>query len=207
MVAGDAHERPSKEIHLDDPRAFRFHPNNEQTPTDVAVCPFSPDGLVDNETGETFNADSVSLVLEKSERGFLPSEEFTSQTIGLGAEIATVGLFRSHYGSNRNIPIVRVGNISAMPAEPVFTAYAGYVDAYLIEARSIAGLSGSPVFIFPDLRSVLAKGLRGNMGQGCALLGLMHGHFDIQNLNEDVVADEDAPTRSVHTGVGVVIPV
>ncbi|MGH6790497.1 MAG: hypothetical protein ACRECC_12555, partial [Pseudolabrys sp.] len=35
---------------------------------------------------------------------------------------------------------------------------------------------------------------------------LMHGHFDVPNLNEDVVADDDEPERSVHTGIGVVVP-
>jgi hypothetical protein len=36
----------------------------------------------------------------------------------------------------------------------------------------------------------------------------MHGHFDIKNLNEDVVIDTlgDA-TRGINTGIGVVIPV
>jgi hypothetical protein len=43
--------------------------------------------------------------------------------------------------------------------------------------------------------------------QHAALLGLMHGHFDVPNPNEDVVADEETPERSVHTGIGVVVPV
>ena len=34
-----------------------------------------------------------------------------------------------------------------MTGEPVWTCYCGYTDAYLIEAMSIRGLSGSPVFI------------------------------------------------------------
>jgi hypothetical protein len=195
------------EVRLNDPIAFRFHPN-EQERTDVAVCPFTPNAFEDDETGESLTADTVSLVLEETERGFLPTEEFSRQSMGLGAQIAIVGLFRSHYGKNRNVLIVRVGNISALPGEPVFTSYAGYVSAYLVEARSIAGLSGSPVFALPDPAMVVARVLdRGTLGQGAALLGLMHGHFDIPNLNEDVVADEDAPTRGVHTGIGVVIPV
>lgn len=98
------------EVRLDDPRAFRFHPN-EENPSDVAVCPFDPNGFEDEETGEKLAVDSVALVLEESERGFSPTAEFTSESIGLGSEIATVGLFRSHYGRNRNVPIVRVGNI------------------------------------------------------------------------------------------------
>jgi hypothetical protein len=50
-----------------------------------------------------------------------------------------VGLFSEHQGAERNIPIVRVGNIAAMPEEPVLTTSWGAIDAYLIEARSIGG--------------------------------------------------------------------
>jgi hypothetical protein len=57
-----------------------------------------------------------------------------------------MGLFKSHYGEQRNIPIIRIGNIAALPEEPVQTHYCGPTDAYLVEVRSIAGLSGSPVF-------------------------------------------------------------
>ena len=196
------------EVRLDDPTSFRFHPNNEKEPTDVAVSPFDPNGFEDHETGERLSIDSVALILEESEQGFLPTAGFTKESMGLGSEIAIVGLFRSHYGKNLNIPIVRVGNISALPGEPIHTRYAGYISAYLIEARSIAGLSGSPVFSFPDSATVLARALRtGKMGQGAALLGLMHGHFDVPYLNEDVVSDKHTPTQSVHTGIGIVIPV
>ena len=188
---------------------FRFHPNNENEPTDVAVCPFTLTHH-DEETGETIKIDMTALALDGNPKnGFLPSEEFAKNSIVLGAEIAIVGLFRSHYGTNRNIPIVRVGNIAALPGEPVFTKYAGYIKAYLVEARSIAGLSGSPVVVLPDPTAMLAEGLmRPHLEQqSLALLGLMHGHFDVPNLNEDVVSDEDEPERGVHTGIGVVIPV
>jgi hypothetical protein len=45
------------------------------------------------------------------------------------------------------------------------------------------------------------------VGQYFALLGLVHGHFDVPNMNEDVVTDEQAPSHSVNTGIGIVIPV
>ncbi|CAN0454318.1 unnamed protein product, partial [Phaeothamnion confervicola] len=36
----------------------------------------------------------------------------------------------------------------------------------------------------------------------------MHGHFDIDNLNADVVLeDEEGATPGIHAGIGVVIPV
>jgi hypothetical protein len=173
----------------------------------VAVCPFSPT-FIDDEGNET-RFDIQSLILNgPKDRSFLPTEEFKSQ-FGLGSEIVIIGLFRNHFGTDRNIPIVRLGNISAQPGELIHTKYGREVKAYLVEARSISGLSGSPVLALPDNTVVAAKVFRGLSAdvQLAALIGLMHGHFDIPNLNEDVVTDDSEPERSVHTGIGVVIPV
>ena len=43
------------------------------------------------------------------------------------------------------MPILRMGNLAAYPQERV-QVEGVEMDAYLIEARSIGGLSGSPVF-------------------------------------------------------------
>jgi hypothetical protein len=96
-----------------------------------------------------------------------------------------------------------------LPGEPVRSRYGMYIRAYLVEARSIGGLSGSPVFAHADYTLELSKALskEKQVGQRCALLGLMHGHFDIPNLNEDVVTDDENSKSGVHTGIGVVIPV
>ena len=184
------------------PEGFYYHPDNERDPTDVAVCPTNH-FLADDETGEHHEMAISPLVLTAGH--LLPDAAFF-ENVGLGSEVAVVGLFRSHYGNNKNIPIVRSGNLAAMMDEPIFTKYAGYIKAYLIEARSIAGLSGSPVLAMPSMTVAMAKKLRGENIKGIALLGLMHGHFDVQNLNEDVVADSEKPERSVHTGIGVVVP-
>jgi hypothetical protein len=55
-------------------------------------------------------------------------------------------------GRKRNIPIVRTGNISMIPSEKVpgiqiRRGESVESEVYLIEARSVGGLSGSPVFI------------------------------------------------------------
>ena len=70
-------------------------------------------------------------------------------------------------------------------------------------------LSGSPVFAHPDMALELSKALQRQKTtqQACALVGLMSGHFDVPNLNEDVVTDENEQKGSVHTGIGVVVPV
>jgi len=190
-----------------DPRRFFFHPRADEEPTDVAVAPMA--SSVTDDAGNEVKLDIVFLDLS-TEKGFKPTAEFARDAICLGGEVAIVGLFKSHYGQNRNVPIVRVGNIAAQPSEPIPTKYAGPMKAYLIEARSIAGLSGSPVFVLPDSAVLVMEGLTKQRidNQGCALLGLMHGHFDVPNLNEDVVADDaEHPQRSINTGIGVVIPI
>ena len=191
--------------------AFRFHPDNERNPTDVAVCPINL-RLVNEQDNSSSGEMDVRTIGLNGEQSLIPTEKWVNRHGGLGGQIAIVGLFRNHFGKDRNIPIVRVGNISAKPEEPVWTKYTGYLKAYLVEARSIAGLSGSPVFVMPDYALYVMRALErrsqkdSSVEAAAGLLGLMHGHFDVRNLNEDVVLDS-GPERSVHTGIGVVIPV
>jgi hypothetical protein len=69
--------------------------------------------------------------------------------VGVGDEIFVTGLFANYVGKNRNVPILRFGNLAAYPTERVQTRIKDQnveMDAYLIDARSAGGLSGSPVF-------------------------------------------------------------
>jgi hypothetical protein len=100
-----------------------------------------------------------------------------------------------------------------MPEEPVYTKYAGYIDAYLIEARSIAGLSGSPVFVNtpePQVPAGFVLDPKTNPDDiswpNYHFLGLMHGHFDLQNLTEDSVIEDASQGRGINSGMGLVIP-
>ena len=77
---------------------------------------------------------------------FVTKENIENREWGVGDEVVVIGLFRNHYGHAKNIPIVRIGNLSALPDEPVKTNW-GYIEAYLVELHSIGGLSGSPVYI------------------------------------------------------------
>ena len=64
------------------------------------------------------------------------------------------------------------------------------MEAYLVEARSISGLSGSPVFVnMAPYRTVEGTIISNGGHRPYYLLGLMHGHFDVPSLTEDMVTD------------------
>jgi hypothetical protein len=103
-----------------------------------------------------------------------------SKNIEVGDEIFFPGMFWPHHGFARNIPIVRVGNIASIREEKVDTQY-GEMDAYLVEARSIGGLSGSPAFM-DVIAARLTKEIPGGktMLVGSSrfrLVGMINGHF------------------------------
>ncbi|CAM3150818.1 hypothetical protein MYIN104542_20285 [Mycobacterium intermedium] len=76
---------------------------------------------------------------EIADRALLAEED-----IGIGNEVFFAGLFIGHSETTRNEPIIRSGIIAAMPE----TIESGGLrqHAFLIESRSVGGLSGSPVF-------------------------------------------------------------
>jgi len=159
-----------------------FHPTDESA--DVAVLRWAPPQFVQHKRV------SVSM--------FLTDEIIRNKGIGTGDEVFITGLFVHLAGSARNLPIVRMGNIAMMPDEPVPTRM-GLIDAYLIEARSIGGLSGSPAFV----RETVPAGIG-----GFYLLGLMHGHWDIPPEARDgqvPQGDEEAQGK-VNMGIAVVVP-
>jgi hypothetical protein len=135
---------------------------------------------------------------------FLNETVIREEKIGTGDEVFMTGLFVHLAGKGRNIPIVRTGNLAMLPTERVPTAL-GDMDAYLIEARSIGGLSGSPVFVREtiNLKTGDDEFLSG-LGP-IYLLGVIHGHWDIppDAKNDIRVVDE---TGSVNMGVAIVTP-
>lgn len=127
--------------------------------------------------------------------GVVTDDVIDAHNIGVGTSIAIVGLFRHHAGTERNLPIVRTGNIAAMAEEKVRTKL-GFMDAILIEARSLGGLSGSPVFANMGPTWIQDYPIpHSEEVSGTFLLGVMHGHFD-----------ESVDGESVNVGIGVVTP-
>lgn len=133
-----------------------------------------------------------------------------SNAVGLGDEVFIVGLFRHHHGTQRNIPIVRVGNLATLAEEKVSTKDFGLVDAYLVEARSIGGLSGSPVFLnLGVVRYIDGKVMHAQSGPILYLLGLVHGHYDVSSAaidSSESDVNEGLSTERVNTGIAIVLP-
>jgi hypothetical protein len=134
---------------------------------------------------------------------------FREHEVDLGEEVVVSGLFQHHFGAKRNIPIVRVGNLAALNEEKVATKSFGEIDAYLIEVRSIGGLSGSPVFL--NLGTI--RLVEGQVRHSAAkkpiiyLLGLIHGHFNAVPDELDERDDPDALYEAINAGIAIVVPI
>lgn len=169
-----------------------YHPT-EADAVDVAVTPF--------------------VASERTDVEYVPEGIFTTDEriqryhIGVGDEINVIGLFTKFFGSTKHIPIVRTGNIAMMPTDkmPVNDGESE-TDVYLVEGRSIGGLSGSPVFVrhTVSMDSIAAKTGEFQRISGVSqlhLLGLIHGHWDVRNGGGNVQAAE-----TVNMGIALVIP-
>jgi hypothetical protein len=115
--------------------------------------------------------------------------------IGEGDEVFMPGLFTRVPGETRDQPIIRFGHIAlGLQDSLVVEMPSGNarMSAYLIEARSWGGHSGSPVFV-----STLGSEPFGAKREGIArLLGLIHGHYEIETKIKFKVYEDDAAARS-----------
>ena len=89
-----------------------------------------------------------------------------------------IGLLHHVPGEKTIMPIARFGNLALIPAEPI--PWKGkFIEAYLLESRSIGGLSGSPVF---------AKMPTKKSESSFCLLGVLRGHWDERDVNVGIAA-------------------
>lgn len=130
--------------------------------------------------------------------------------IGIGDETVITGLFIPASGGQQNMPILRHGNVAMMPNEPIETDL-GYADVYLVEARSIGGVSGSPIFVRQTLKLEMQQGsgepksLITGLGKAW-LLGLMHGHWDIKESEMNKAYFKNDRKHGVNLGISIAVP-
>ncbi len=123
-----------------------------------------------------------------AEETLLTKEMVDELDIAPGDDVFSIGRFFSHDGRQTNQPSVRFGNISMMPGEPIEQEGSGFKqESFVVECRSIAGFSGSPVWVYIPPFSYDRKEQRTSSEgwwQGPWLLGVDWGHLRIP---EDVV--------------------
>jgi hypothetical protein len=140
-------------------------------------------------------------------RSSLVTPDFLAEyQVGIGDDLLFPGLFRFHSGTEKIRPVLRQGTIAAMPNEKVKVGDGRWIsEAYLAEARSIGGLSGSPVVLHLDLWRVTPEppvdGVELEPGPD-KLLGMMIGHWD-----SPMPSTVDSLRReAVNMGIAIVIP-
>lgn len=174
-----------------------WKPNDEGV--DIAVLPFEHDPIID---AAVLDADLIATDDLIKEHG-----------IGIGDEIAIVGLFTSREGRERNRPVVRTGVIAAMPDEAIVEPPdenapdepSAPFYAYLAEVRSHGGLSGSPVSVFLG-PSRDESGRRITTGVDF-VLGVVRAHWANPSRAPYGSFSIDAEAGTVNTGIALVTPI
>lgn len=186
-------------IHFMHPGGFNWfsHPDDEDV--DVAVTPFTLNNVEFGDKYPSFLSPGI----------FLNSKNIEDGDIEVGNDVFISGLFSQHDGKFNNLPIIRLGNIAMFPDENEKVSVKWHnakIDAYLIEARSVGGLSGSPVFFREPYFKVTATGHMSIRPRPKFYLGgLIHGHFVVgvpESDNKDFFSEE----RYVNEGVAIVVP-
>lgn len=141
----------------------------------------------------------------------------TENRVFPGEDVVMSGLLVHHPGESHNLPIIRIGNLAALPNDPINLSTGPEPEAALVEVRSIGGLSGSPVFLH------LSDWRRDENGQLLALqwpedagadtptsgsnylLGLVHGYFPSYGdpIDHLMPRTDDA----MNVGITIIVPV
>jgi hypothetical protein len=162
---------------------------------DLAIAPIAPDfAVIDHK--------------QVPSKMFLNDSVINQYHIGPGEELFFPGLFVEHQGEERNAPIVRIGNIAAMPGEHVMAAGDIRSRVYLAEARSIGGLSGSPVFVDVCGQRIYPNASVIDATSKFYFLGVVKGHFD-EETKSPFADDIHLPSRvveKVNMGIALVVP-
>jgi len=170
------------------------HPDGD----DVAVCQIERD--------PTWDIDAIGWQDVAATRPRLQE-----LNVGVGDEIFMLGRFVGHQGKMRMQPLARFGNIAMMPGERVRDGRGFEVDAFLTEMRSLAGFSGSPVFVY--LGPGTYRGSEdGRMmpfySETIGLIGIDAGHkctrAPVLDLESRCYLDQ---VVDLNTGVSLVVPV
>jgi hypothetical protein len=183
--------------------------------SDVTLCPMTLD------IEHQFACVSTASLITK--------EIIEQFDIGPDDDIFISGRFVNHEGKQRNTPSLRFGNIAQMPHEPITAEGLPPQESFLVEAKSIPGYSGSPVYVYlspqPDLSDlpnvqneiksgrmsfagISAKRLGLTVRTGPWLLGVDWCHLRSEAPVINALTGDPEPNRYVitNTGMSGVVP-
>lgn len=132
----------------------------------------------------------------------------------IGDEVAVIGLYGSHFGQSKNVPITRIGHIALMPGEPVIS-HRGELPAYLIEGKSISGLSGSPVFLNAPMWRMKDGELALLKKPLIFPIGMVLGYHSVESKEDQIPVpaiqgepvEQAGPMVDRNTGLTTVVPI
>jgi hypothetical protein len=172
------------------PSEWCAHPNNNDI--DVALIPWKM----------AKDLDHSCIPIEPH-----PEAKGKRYEVGIGTDIFIPGLFLRHSGKKKNIPILRTGTIAALPDEPVQLYSDGRTvpQAYLVEAHSTGGLSGSPVLACPmeiEFKPSDEHRKEPRLRTAHIWIGMVSAHWQ---FDEDPKEGKDTES-SINSGIAVVTP-
>ena len=139
-------------------------------------------------------------------------ETFELEDIKVADRVIFPSLLVNFMGTTRNYPITRDGSIASIPGEAVPLEYdVGHQriktsqEVVLLDATSVPGASGSPIFLWPGPR---LKGGAFAVGGGKPwLIGVMHGFYpaSAQPL-VGIQVNKVVPGFAENSGIALVFP-
>jgi hypothetical protein len=196
IIMGFSYKDGSKALLEQDSVHWYSHPT-EASAVDVAVTPFAP-------------AQQDRLDLEPvPQHLFVSGEGLTKASIGLGDEIAAIGMFTQFSHEDRHVPIVRTGHLAMLPALPIPVKNFEPMEAYVAE---VEGLSGSPVWVRPtDHTNVPQKdageekpSAPSNADTDLLFLGLLHGRWAVSKTIMEGLNAQYA--ENMISGMSIIVP-
>jgi Trypsin-like peptidase domain len=124
---------------------------------------------------------------------------------GIGDDTFMLGRFIGFDGGEQNQPSARFGNLSVAVPTRIKSRTGGEHESFIVEARSLAGFSGSPVFIYRANSSFFGNPLA---LEQVTLLGVDWGHLRAGEQTEYVVdsASDEGMKDRYSSGMMVVVP-
>jgi hypothetical protein len=197
------------------PKNDDWHEHDDPS-VDLAVRSFSPRH---DSARRGFELPKLRGIGHVPDYMFVKDRQFSRNGLGVGDEVYIPSLFSFAKGERSNSPILRVGNLAMIPKERVKSVDAAFgpMEAYLIEARSLSGMSGAPVLIRETVALQKPSGKferfdqrrpQFHGGGKFYLLGVIHGHWDVraEAANESEPQVELDRKVSVNVGVAIVTP-